>query len=140
MSVDPYQEKVARQRYEDYSNRIGALQSANQDIATKRQLLKTALDRVDGVFQRSKTLERSIGNYDLGPQWHGDRRETFEHRKSDAYSAAGGFRACVDYVYYQLLDKIRDLDNQMNNNNGIIGDFQDILNDISTDLQKMMHQ
>lgn len=136
----------------DY-NQVYQLQRQVNRHCSSISSAKTTIATIDEKLQRLRSVKKSIGNIQRDvndikvsvmlkkdqPDWKGQKKNDFQKSWNDFSGSYRNFQTEMNTFYDAICDEITRLENQKNEQNGIIGWCQSQINNLSNAIEKLFH-
>ena len=122
-----------------HSASISSAQSRITTIDEKLERLRTAKKSVGEIQKKVHDTKRKIIFKNLQPDWQGKQKDAFTKQWETFSSDYTSFQTEMNTFYDAICDEITRLENQKNEENGIIGWCQSQMNNLGNIIEKLLH-
>ena len=126
-------------RVNAYSTSISSAQSRITTIDEQLERLRTAKKSVGEIQKKVHDIRYSINHRNIQPEWQGKQKDAFTKQWETFSSDYTSFQTEMDTFYDAICDEITRLENQKNEENGIIGWCQSQINNLGNFIEKLLH-
>lgn len=137
-NMSEYYSKVNEKSYAE--GQVTEYESQNDILNEQIERLKMAKSKIQtekSTFAAVKSSTNSVIN--SGYEWKGDTYDTFSDDGSTLSDDCKYFYNAIDDVVDDINYKIRDLQNQIYDNEGLIGWFKSRINDLWTEIENFFN-
>ena len=118
---------------------ISSAQSRITSIDEKLERLRTAKKSVSEIQQNVHNIKYPIILRNIRPEWQGKQKDAFTKQWETFSSDYTSFQTEMNTFYDAICDEITRLENQKNEENGIIGWCQSQINNLGNFIEKLLH-
>ena len=118
---------------------ISSAQSRITSIDEKLERLRTAKKSVSEILQNVHNIKYPIMHRNIQPEWQGKQKDDFTKQWETFSSDYTSFQTEMNTFYDAICDEITRLENQKNEENGIIGWCQSQINNLGNFIEKLLH-
>ena len=122
-----------------HSSSISSAQSRITTIDAQLERLRTAKKSVGEIQKKVHDTKRKIIFKNLQPDWQGKQKDAFTKQWETFSSDYTSFQTEMNTFYDAICDEITRLENQKNEENGIIGWCQSQMNNLGNIIEKLLH-
>ena len=122
-----------------HSASISSAQSRITTIDEKLERLRTAKKSVGEIQKKVHDIRYPINHRNIQPDWQGKQKDAFTKQWETFSSDYTSFQTEMDTFYDAICDEITRLENQKNEENGIIGWCQSQINNLGNFIEKLLH-
>ena len=126
-------------RVNAYSTSISSAQSRITTIDEQLERLRTAKKSVGEIQKKVHDTKKKIIRKNYQPTWKGKQKDAFIKQWESFSSDYTSFQTEMDTFYDAICDEITRLENQKNEENGIIGWCQSQINNRGNIIEKLLH-
>lgn len=126
-------------RVNAYSASISSAQSRITSIDEKLERLRTAKKSVGEIQQNVHNIKYPIMHRNIQPEWQGKQKDDFTKQWETFSSDYTSFQTEMNTFYDAICDEITRLENQKNEEHGIIGWCQSQMNNLGNFIEKLLH-
>ena len=126
-------------RVNAYSASISSAQSRITSIDEKLERLRTAKKSVSEIQQNVHNIKYPIMHRNIQPEWQGKQKDDFTKQWETFSSDYTSFQTEMNTFYDAICDEITRLENQKNEENGLIGCLQSLKNSLENSIEKLLH-
>ena len=126
-------------RVNAYSTSISSAQSRITSIDEKLERLRTAKKSVGEIQKKVHDTKKKIIRKNYQPTWQGKQKDDFTKQWESFSSDYTSFQTEMNTFYDAICDEITRLENQKNEENGIIGWCQSQMNNLGNIIEKLLH-
>ena len=134
MQIDSLQRQV-----NVHSASISSAQSRITTIDEQLERLRTAKKSVGEIQKKVHDIRYPINHRNIQPDWQGKQKDAFTKQWETFSSDYTSFQTEMDTFYDAICDEITRLENQKNEENGIIGWCQSQINNLGNFIEKLLH-
>ena len=118
---------------------ISSAQSRITTIDEKLERLRTAKKSVGEIQKKVYYTKKKIIRKNYQPTWQGKQKDDFTKQWETFSSDYTSFQTEMDTFYDAICDEITRLENQKNEENGLIGCLQSLKNSLENSIEKLLH-
>ena len=118
---------------------ISSAQSRITSIDEKFERLRTAKKSVGEIQQNVHNIKYPIMHRNIQPEWQGKQKDDFTKQWETFSSDYTSFQTEMNTFYDAICDEITRLENQKNEEHGIIGCLQSLKNSLENSIEKLLH-
>ncbi|WP_247941166.1 YwqH-like family protein [Streptococcus oralis] len=122
-----------------HSASISSAQSRITTIDEQLERLRTAKKSVGEIQKKVHDIRYPINHRNIQPEWQGKQKDAFTKQWETFSSDYTSFQTEMDTFYDAICDEITRLENQKNEENGIIGWCQSQINNLGNFIEKLLH-
>ena len=122
-----------------HSASISSAQSRITTIDEKLERLRTAKKSVGEIQKKVRDTKKKIIKKNYQPTWKGKQKDAFTKQWETFSSDYTSFQTEMNTFYQAICDEITRLENQKNEENGIIGWCQSQMNNLGNIIEKLLH-
>ena len=126
-------------RVNAYSASISSAQSRITTIDEQLERLRTAKKSVGEIQKKVHDTKKKIIRKNYQPTWKGKQKDAFTKQWETFSSDYTSFQTEMDTFYDAICDEITRLENQKNEEHGIIGWCQSQINNLGNFIEKLLH-
>ena len=126
-------------RVNAYSTSISSAQSRITTIDEQLERLRTAKKSVGEIQKKVHDIRYPINHRNIQPDWQGKQKDAFTKQWETFSSDYTSFQTEMNTFYDAICDEITRLENQKNEENGIIGWCQSQINNLGNFIEKLLH-
>ena len=126
-------------RVNAYSASISSAQSRITSIDEKLERLRTAKKSVSEIQQNVHNIKYPIMHRNIQPEWQGKQKDDFTKQWETFSSDYTSFQTEMNTFYDAICDEITRLENQKNEEHGLIGCLQSLKNSLENSIEKLLH-
>ena len=126
-------------RVNQHYSSISSAQSRITSIDEKLERLRTAKKSVSEIQQNVHNIKYPIMHRNIQPDWQGKQKDDFTKQWETFSSDYTSFQTEMNTFYDAICDEITRLENQKNEENGIIGWCQSQINNLGNFIEKLLH-
>ena len=134
MQIDSLQRQVNA-----HSASISSAQSRITTIDEQLERLRTAKKSVGEIQKKVYYTKKKIIRKNYQPTWQGKQKDAFTKQWETFSSDYTSFQTEMNTFYQAICDEITRLENQKNEENGIIGWCQSQMNNLGNIIEKLLH-
>ena len=134
MQIDSLQRQVNA-----HSASISSAQSRITTIDEQLERLRTAKKSVGEIQKKVYYTKKKIIRKNYQPTWQGKQKDAFTKQWETFSSDYTSFQTEMNTFYDAICDEITRLENQKNEENGIIGWCQSQMNNLGNIIEKLLH-
>ena len=134
MQIDSLQRQVNA-----HSASISSAQSRITTIDEQLERLRTAKKSVGEIQKKVYYTKKKIISKNYQPTWQGKQKDAFAKQWETFSSDYTSFQTEMNTFYDAICDEITRLENQKNEENGIIGWCQSQMNNLGNIIEKLLH-
>ena len=134
MQIDSLQRQVNA-----HSASISSAQSRITTIDEKLERLRTAKKSVGEIQKKVYYTKKKIIRKNYQPTWQGKQKDAFAKQWETFSTEYTNFQTEMNTFYDAICDEITRLENQKNEENGIIGWCQSQMNNLGNIIEKLLH-
>lgn len=137
-NMDDYYSKVNEKSYAE--GQVYDYENQNSILNEQIERLKTAKTKIQTEKSTFATIKKSTNKVvDKGYEWKGDTYDTFSNDGDTLVDDCKSYHDSIDDVIDDINYKIRDLNNQIYENEGLIGWFKARINDLWTEIDNFFN-
>lgn len=118
---------------------ISSAQSRITTIDEKLERLRTAKKSVGEIQKKVYYTKKKIIRKNYQPTWQGKQKDAFAKQWETFSTEYTNFQTEMNTFYDAICDEITRLENQKNEENGIIGWCQSQMNNLGNIIEKLLH-
>ena len=118
---------------------ISSAQSRITSIDEKLERLRTTKKSVSEIQQNVHNIKYPIMHRNIQSDWQGKQKDDFTKQWETFSSDYTSFQTEMNTFYDAICDEITRLENQKNEENGIIGWCQSQINSLGNFIEKLLH-
>ena len=118
---------------------ISSAQSRITTIDAQLERLQTAKKSVGEIQKKVHDIRYPINHRNIQPEWQGKQKDAFIKQWGTFSTEYTTFQTEMDTFYDDICDEITRLENQKNEENGIIGWCQSQMNNLGNFIEKLLH-
>ena len=118
---------------------ISSAQSRITTIDEKLERLRTAKKSVGEIQKKVYYTKKKIIRKNYQPTWQGKQKDAFAKHWETFSTEYTNFQTEMNTFYDAICDEITRLENQKNEENGIIGWCQSQMNNLGNIIEKLLH-
>ena len=122
-----------------HSASISSAQSRITTIDEQLERLRTAKKSVGEIQKKVRDTKKKIIKKNYQPTWKGKQKDAFTKQWETFSSDYTSFQTEMNTFYQAICDEITRLENQKNEENGIIGWCQSQMNNLGNIIEKLLH-
>ncbi|WP_050541558.1 YwqH-like family protein [Streptococcus sp. oral taxon 058] len=122
-----------------HSSSISSDQSRITSIDEKLERLRTAKKSVGEIQKKVHNIKYPIMHRNIQLDWQGKQKDDFTKQWETFSSDYTSFQTEMNTFYDAICDEITRLENQKNEENGIIGWCQSQINSLGNFIEKLLH-
>lgn len=134
MQIDSLQRQVNA-----HSASISSAQSRITTIDEQLERLRTAKKSVGEIQKKVYYTKKKIISKNYQPTWQGKQKDAFAKQWETFSTEYTNFQTEMNTFYDAICDEITRLENQKNEENGIIGWCQSQMNNLGNIIEKLLH-
>ena len=134
MQIDSLQRQVNA-----HSASISSAQSRITTIDEQLERLRTAKKSVGEIQKKVYYTKKKIIRKNYQPTWQGKQKDAFAKQWETFSTEYTNFQTEMNTFYDAICDEITRLENQKNEENGIIGWCQSQMNNLGNIIEKLLH-
>jgi hypothetical protein len=127
---------VLESRKRNCNSQIANQQAVNADLRNKIARLETAKQAMLNHEETGHGYVSAIQNYDVSSSWKGNCYNDYDSYRQTSKSGADAVINNIEARYNAIVDKINELNHQLNEGEGILGGLRSWLGDICASIDK----